>query len=97
MSSLSGILSLHDAFNTETTTFPSLNPHHLTLDIMKTRKKGTYTQPILYDGIKLVLQTPAVSMSGLSYHKYPAGDAVHMTISPWLRQQFNIIDQFVRA
>ena len=100
MSSLSGILSLQDAFNTETITFPSLNPQHLTLGNIKERDSKTYfpsyIQPILYDGIKLVLQTPAVLMPGLTYHHYSAGDAVLMTVSSWLRQQFNIIDQFVR-
>ena len=88
MSSLSGILSLHDAFNTETLTFPSLNPQHLTLgDIEECDIKTyfpSYTQPILYDGIPLVLQTPAVLMPCLTYHHHSAGDAVFMTVSPWL-------------
>ena len=100
MSLLSGILSLHDAFNTETLTFPSLNPQHLELgDIEELNSKSyfpSYTQPILYNGMPLVLQTPAIHMSGLTYHHYSAGDAVFMTASPWLRQQFDIIDDFVR-
>ena len=98
MSSLSGILSLHDAFNTET--WKSLNPNQLTLGDVKdkdlTRYFQSYTQPILYGGIKLMLQTPAVPILGLAYHHYSAGAAVRMTVSPWLRQQFNIIDAFVK-
>ena len=100
MSSLSGILSLHDAFNTETCTLPSLNPRQLTLGDIKdkdlSRYYQSYTQAILYGGIKLVLQTPAVPMLGLAYHHYSVGDAVRMTASAWLRQQFNIIDTFVK-
>ena len=98
MTSLSGILSLHDAFNTET--WPSLNPNQLTLGDVKdkdlTRYFQSYTQPILYGDIKLVLQTPAVPILGLVYHHYSAGAAVRMTVSPWLRQQFNMIDAFVK-
>ena len=99
MASLSGILSLDDAFNMETT-FSSLNPHKLELgDIEESRNKTffpSYYQPILYGGVKLVLQTPAVDMSGLAYHTYLAGDAILIPISNWLRQQFNILDDFVR-
>ena len=99
MSSLSGILSVHDAFATEET-FPSLNPHKLALgDVEERRIKSyfpSYYQPILYDGIKLVLQTPAVEISGLVYHHYSTGDAILIPVSSWLRQQFNIIDDFIR-
>ena len=98
MASLSGILSLDDAFNMEAT-FPSLNPHKLALGDMEESRVKTYFpsyyQPILYDGMKLVLQTPAVDMSGLVYHTYATGDAILIPISKWLRQQFNILDDFV--
>ena len=98
MSSLSGILSLDDAFNMDT--FPSLNPDKLELGIVKELNSKTYFpsyhQPILYDGIKLVLQTPAVEMPGLTYKHYAAGEAILVSVSQWLRQQCNIIDDFVR-
>ena len=100
MSSLSGILSLHDAFHTETMAFPSINPKQLELGAIEESSVKTYFrsyyQPILYGGMKLVLQAPSVEISSLTYHKYSAGDAVLMPISKWLRQQFNIIDDFVR-
>ena len=98
MSSLSGILSFDDAFNTDA--FPSLNPQKLELGTIERSRVNTYFpsyyQPILYDGIKLVLQTPAVEMPCLTYHRYSAGDAILVSVSKWLRQQFNIIDDFVR-
>ena len=97
MSSLSGVLSLHDAFATEET-FPSLNPHKLALGGVEDRRTRfpSYHQPLLYDGKKLVIQTPAVEISDLDYHQYSAGDAILIPVSPWLRQQFNIIDAFLR-
>ena len=98
MSSLSGLVSLQDAFTMET--FPSLNPDHLELGPAKQRDSKAYFphyhQPIFYGGIPLVLQTPAVEMPGLTYRHYAAGEAILMAVSPWLRQQFNIIDAFVR-
>ena len=98
MSSLNGILSLHDAFTMAT--FPSLNPDKLELGTVKNLNSKTYFpsyyQPILYDGVTLVLQTPAVEMPCLTYQHYSAGDAILVSVSNWLRQQFNIIDDFVR-
>ena len=44
----------------------------------------------------LVLQTPAVELPCLTCHQYSAGDVILVSVSPWLRQQFNIIDDFVR-
>ena len=99
MSSLSGILSVQDAFTMET--FPSLNSDKLGLGTVK-QFHGyeayfpSYRQPILYDNVKLVLQTPAVEMPCLTYHRYSAGEAILVSVSKWLRQQFNIIDDFVR-
>ena len=100
MSSLSGLLSLNDALNTESPSFPSLNPQKLELGPMEEshvrHSLPSYYQPILYDGNKLVLQTPAVHMSCLTYKHYSAGEAIYVPISPWLRQQFDIIDDYVR-
>ena len=98
MSSLSGILSVQDAFTMET--FPSLNSDKLGLGTVKQFDSKayfpSYRQPILYDNVKLVLQTPAVEMPCLTYHHYSAGEAILVSVSKWLRQQFNIIDDFVR-
>ena len=100
MSSLSGLLSLNDTFNTESMSFASLNPQKVELGLTEEshvrHSLPSYYQPILYEGIKLVLQTPAVHMSCLTYKHYSAGEAIYVPISPWLRQQFDIIDDYVR-
>ena len=94
------IILLHDAMNVNEGTMPSLVPQQLEFGKLETSNSKSYfpsyDQPILYGGLKLVIQTPAIKMDSLVYHRYPVGDAVLLPISKWLRQQFNIIDKFVQ-
>ena len=93
---MSGILTLSEAMNADLATIPSLNPQHLELGVRQQNFGLRYHQPIHYHGQTLRIQTPAVSMTGLEYNRYACGVAVLITISPWLRQQFDILDDFVR-
>ena len=101
MSSLSGIITLHEAMNMNERTIPSLNPQQLELGKLEGSNSKTYFpsyyQPITYGGLKLVIQTPAIEIASLVYRRYPVGYAVLFPISKWLRQQFSIIDKFVHA
>ena len=85
MSSLSGIITLHEAMNTNERTIPSLNPQQLELGKLEESNSKTYFpsyyQPISYGGLKLVIQTPAIEMASLVYRRYPVGDAVLFPIS----------------
>lgn len=98
MVSLSGIISLQEAMNADTIALPSLNRQQLQLGNIEESEtcRKSYYQPILYDGQKLRIQTPAVHMASLTYNKYSSGVAVLISISTWLRQQFKILDEFVR-
>ena len=77
-------------------TVPSLNRQHLELGTMEAKAGQRYYQPIRYHGQTLRLQTPAVFMSSLIYDTYTSGQAVLVKTSPWLRQQLDILDDFVR-
>ena len=93
---MSGILSLSEAMNADLKTFPSLNRQHLTLGAIEQKIGKRYYQSILYGGQTLRLQTPAVHMASLTYDRYYSGVAVLISMSKWLRQQFDILDDFVR-
>ena len=82
--------------NADLATIPSLNPQHLELGIKEQKLGMRYHQPIRYHDQILRIQTPAVYMSSLSYNTYSCGVAVLINMSSWLRQQFNILDDFVR-
>ena len=99
MASLSGIISLQEAMNGDTLSIPSINRQQLELGpiVEYTPRHKCHYQPISYGGQKLRIQTPAVKMTSLIYHTYSCGDAILISISKWLRQQFNILDEFVRT
>ena len=93
---MSGLLSLHEAMNANLQTFPSLNPQHLELGVIEQKLGQRYYQSILYRGQTLRLQTPAVHLTSLTYDYYYSGVAILIPISNWVRQQFDILDDFVR-
>lgn len=104
MYGLSGIFSLQEAMNTyQTAASSSINPTRLHLgNIQEILPKvpnthPRYQQDILYDGTRLVLQTPAVRLNGLSRPDHPLGKSVGIPLTPWLNQQLSIIDEFVTA
>ena len=55
-----------------------------------------YYQGILYDGVKLVLQSPVVHAKTITYSKNNfGGESVLIRVEPWLRCQLDIIENFV--
>ena len=100
MSNLSGILSLQEAMSTNFTTLASLNPNQLHLGniteipskVNNTHPK--FTQPLFYNGGKLVLRSPAVHLSKLQVDSHKLGQQVKVPVTPWLRQQLLLIDDF---
>ena len=93
---MSGILTLDEAMRADLMTIPSLNPQHLELGTLEAKAAPRYYQPIRYHGQTLRLQTPAVYMPALIYDYYTSGEAVLVQTTPWLRQQLDIVDAFVR-
>ena len=53
-----------------------------------------YYQDITYDGTRMLIQTPAVKLSGLKYIQSKYNHGVVIPVGNWLRQQFNILDDF---
>ena len=105
MSALSGIFSLQEAMNTTATAaYSSINPTKLHLGELKSLQQvrnaadhlyPKFHQPLLYDGTKLCLQTPAVHLDKLYYNKHQIGYSLYVPVTPWLRQQLSLIDAYV--
>lgn len=102
MSSLPGLLSLQEAMSisVESPAIASIDSSKLHLGDKREVNNLTqqafvrYYQDIDYDGAKLILQTPAVKLSGLKYHQSKYSQAIVVPVGNWLRQQFNILDDF---
>ena len=93
---MNGLLTLDEAMNADDLSFPSLNPQRLELGIMKQKRVHRFYQSLLYNGQTLCLQTPAVYMSSLKFGFIRSYTSIRITNSPWLSQQFNILNDFVR-
>ena len=93
---MSGLLSLQEAMNADLMTFPSLNPHHLELGGIEYMLSHCAFQGITYQGESLLLQTPAIHMSSLKYDRIDSQSVALISVSPWLRQQFDILEDLVR-
>ena len=106
MSALSGIYSFQDVMSNNLQTKQSLNPNRLELGAVKQVPSATalpnhppcprYHQDVRYGGVKLFIQTSQIKRNYLRFDKSFLGVAVLIPIDSWLRQQLDIIDNFVR-
>lgn len=102
MSSLPGLLSLQEAMSISVAspTLASIDPSKLKMGERREVNKSSqevfirYYQDITYDGTKIHLQTPAVKLTGLKYVQSKYHQAIVIPVGNWLRQQFNILDDF---
>ena len=89
------------AFSKTSPTTASLNPTKLQLGRIQEVPNSDplsyprYRQYVSYDGLKLILQTRPVRLERLQYNEIKGAHSVIVPVDNWLRQQLNIIEDYV--
>lgn len=56
----------------------------------------TYRQYVLHNEHKLILQSPTFQQNGLIFRENKGQRAIIVPIDPWLRSQFNVLENFIK-